>query len=148
MARSKVAESAKANGRIKLQRRFLPPSVSCQTMPSRVTEVPGSQGPKHSGSVMVPTLVPTHTSDMSCNTKFDERKKTRRREDRGRSRTRIKVRRGESKSERVGQRETRKRERVKEGFRLQYGSQASSGDGNKSEVMIFKRQRRCRAPER
>lgn len=44
-----------------------PPSVSCQTMPSRVTDVPGSQGPKHSGSVIVPTLVPTHTSDMSCN---------------------------------------------------------------------------------
>lgn len=43
-----------------------PPSVSCQTIPSKVTEVPGSQGPKHSGSVMVPTLVPTHTSDMSC----------------------------------------------------------------------------------
>lgn len=42
----------------------------------------------------------------------------------------------------------RERERVKEGFRLQYDSQASSGDGNKSEVMIFKRQRRCRAPER
>lgn len=42
-----------------------PPSVSCQTIPSRVTDVPGSQGPKHSGSVMVPTLVPTHTSDMS-----------------------------------------------------------------------------------
>lgn len=34
-------------------------------MPSSVTDVPGSQGPKHSGSVMVPTLVPTHTSDMS-----------------------------------------------------------------------------------
>ncbi|KYM96535.1 hypothetical protein ALC62_12799 [Cyphomyrmex costatus] len=31
--------------------------------------------------------------------------------------------------------------RVKKGFRLQYGSQASSGDGNKSEVMILKRQR-------
>lgn len=34
-------------------------------MPSRVTDVPGSQGPKHSGSVMVPTLVPTQTSDIS-----------------------------------------------------------------------------------
>lgn len=45
--------------------RHSPPSVSCQTIPSKVTEVPGSQGPKHSGSVMVPTLVPTHTSDMS-----------------------------------------------------------------------------------
>lgn len=42
----------------------------------------------------------------------------------------------------------REREKVKEGFRLQYGSQTSSGDGNKSEVMIFKRQRRCRALER
>lgn len=40
----------------------LPPSVSCQTIPSKVTLVPGSQGPKQSGSVMVPTLVPTHTS--------------------------------------------------------------------------------------
>ncbi len=30
---------------------FLPSSVSCHTMPSRLTLVPGSQGPKHSGSV-------------------------------------------------------------------------------------------------
>lgn len=29
----------------------LPSSVSCHTMPSRLTLVPGSQGPKHSGSV-------------------------------------------------------------------------------------------------
>lgn len=34
-----------------------PPSVSCHTMPSSVTLVPGSHGPKQSGSVMVPTLV-------------------------------------------------------------------------------------------
>lgn len=42
-----------------------PPSVSCQTMPSKVTLVPGSQGPKQSGSVIVPTLVPTQTSFVS-----------------------------------------------------------------------------------
>ena len=35
----------------------IPPSVSCHTMPSSVTLVPGSQGPKQSGSVMVPMLV-------------------------------------------------------------------------------------------
>lgn len=29
----------------------LPSSVSCHTMPSRLTLVPGSQGPRHSGSV-------------------------------------------------------------------------------------------------
>lgn len=60
------------------------------------------------------------------------------------------VNKSTAESERVGQRETREKERgrVKEGFRLQYGSQASSGDGNKSEVMILKRQRRCRAPVR
>lgn len=29
----------------------LPSSVSCQTIPSRLTLVPGSQGPRHSGSV-------------------------------------------------------------------------------------------------
>lgn len=46
---------------------YSPPSVSCQTIPSNVTEVPGSQGPRQSGSVMVPTLVPTHTSALSCN---------------------------------------------------------------------------------
>jgi hypothetical protein len=40
----------------------LPLSVSCHTIPSNVTEVPGSQGPRQSGSVTVPTLVPTHTS--------------------------------------------------------------------------------------
>ena len=39
-------------------------------MPSRVTLVPGSQGPRQSGSVMVPTLVPTHTSSMSCNNNY------------------------------------------------------------------------------
>lgn len=42
-----------------------PPSVSCQTIPSNVTEVPGSQGPKQSGSVIVPTEVPTQTSTIS-----------------------------------------------------------------------------------
>uniref|UniRef100_A0A1A9Z5A9 Uncharacterized protein n=1 Tax=Glossina pallidipes TaxID=7398 RepID=A0A1A9Z5A9_GLOPL len=42
-----------------------PPSVSCQTIPSNVTEVPGSQGPKQSGSVMVPTEVPTQISTIS-----------------------------------------------------------------------------------
>lgn len=30
---------------------FSPSSVSCHTMPSRFTLVPGSQGPRHSGSV-------------------------------------------------------------------------------------------------
>lgn len=40
-----------------------PPSVSCQTMPSSVTAVPGSHGPRHSGSVMVDALhVPTQAS--------------------------------------------------------------------------------------
>lgn len=34
-------------------------------MPSNVTEVPGSQGPRQSGSVIVPTDVPTHTSTIS-----------------------------------------------------------------------------------
>ncbi|CAL1687206.1 unnamed protein product [Lasius platythorax] len=37
-------------------------------------------------------------------------------------------------------------ERVEKGLRLQYGCQASSGDGNKREVMILKRRRWCRAP--
>lgn len=46
-----------------------PPSVSCHTMPSSVTEVPGSQGPRQSGSVIVPTEVPTHTSAVSCKLK-------------------------------------------------------------------------------
>lgn len=49
--------------------KHLPPSVSCQTMPSRVTLVPGSHGPRQSGSVIVPTLVPTHTSSMLWKTK-------------------------------------------------------------------------------
>ena len=40
----------------------IPPSVSCQTIPSRVTEVPGSSGPKQSGSVIVPISVPTLAS--------------------------------------------------------------------------------------
>lgn len=44
-----------------------PPSVSCHTMPSSVTDVPGSQGPRQSGSVIVPTEVPTHTSAVSWN---------------------------------------------------------------------------------
>jgi hypothetical protein len=39
-----------------------PPSVSCHTIPSRVTDVPGSHGPKQSGSVIVPIDVPTQTS--------------------------------------------------------------------------------------
>lgn len=34
-------------------------------MPSKVTDVPGSHGPKQSGSVIVPTDVPTHTSTIS-----------------------------------------------------------------------------------
>lgn len=40
----------------------LPSSVSCHMMPSRFTLVPGSQGPKHSGSVASATshvLTPT-----------------------------------------------------------------------------------------
>lgn len=40
----------------------LPFSVSCQTIPSRVTEEPGSIGPKHSGSVIVPVSVLTLAS--------------------------------------------------------------------------------------
>lgn len=47
-----------------------PPSVSCQTIPSNVTEVPGSQGPKQSGSVIVPTDVPTQTSTISFGSHF------------------------------------------------------------------------------
>lgn len=42
-----------------------PPSVSCQTIPSNVTDVPGSHGPRQSGSVIVPTDVPTQISTMS-----------------------------------------------------------------------------------
>jgi len=42
-----------------------PPSVSCHTIPSKVTDVPGSHGPKQSGSVMVPIDVPMQTSTMS-----------------------------------------------------------------------------------
>ena len=34
-----------------------PASVSCQTIPSRLTAVPGSQGPNHSGSVNVAASV-------------------------------------------------------------------------------------------
>lgn len=34
-------------------------------MPSNVTDVPGSQGPRQSGSVIVPTDVPTQTSTIS-----------------------------------------------------------------------------------
>lgn len=34
-------------------------------MPSNVTDVPGSHGPRQSGSVIVPTEVPTHTSTIS-----------------------------------------------------------------------------------
>lgn len=34
-------------------------------MPSSVTDVPGSHGPRQSGSVIVPTDVPTHTSTIS-----------------------------------------------------------------------------------
>ncbi|EGI66850.1 hypothetical protein G5I_04657 [Acromyrmex echinatior] len=68
----------------------------------------------------------------------------RRREDRGRSRIkRIKAwwrEQERARSDKEKQRREREEERVKEGFRLQYGSQASSGDGNKSEVMILKRQ--------
>lgn len=48
-----------------------PPSVSCQTMPSSVTEVPGSQGPKQSGSVIVPTEVPIHMSTISLGEELD-----------------------------------------------------------------------------
>ena len=40
----------------------LPPSVSCHTMPSKVTAVPGSRGPRQSGSVIVPISVPTLAS--------------------------------------------------------------------------------------
>lgn len=36
-----------------LEVRSLPWSVSCHTIPSRLTEVPGSQGPRQSGSVSV-----------------------------------------------------------------------------------------------
>lgn len=33
----------------------IPSSVSCQTIPSKLTLVPGSQGPRQSGSVTTPT---------------------------------------------------------------------------------------------
>ena len=49
----------------------LPPSVSCHTIPSKVTLVPGSQGPKQSGSVIVPTLVPVHVPVSLVNRWFD-----------------------------------------------------------------------------
>ncbi|KYN27034.1 hypothetical protein ALC57_03376 [Trachymyrmex cornetzi] len=52
----------------------------------------------------------------------------------------IENRKGRARSDKEKQRREREGERVKEGFRLQYGSQTSSGDGNKSEVMILKRQ--------
>lgn len=42
-----------------------PPSVSCHTIPSSVTDVPGSHGPRQSGSVIVPTDVPTQMSTIS-----------------------------------------------------------------------------------
>lgn len=48
-----------------------PPSVSCHTIPSKVTDVPGSHGPKWSGSVIVPTDVPTHTSTISFGSHFN-----------------------------------------------------------------------------
>ena len=42
---------------------ILPLCDSCHTIPSRLTQVPGSQGPRHSGSVTTPTLqVSTDTS--------------------------------------------------------------------------------------
>lgn len=47
-----------------------PPSVSCHTMPSSVTDVPGSHGPRQSGSVIVPTDVPTHTSAVSWKKRY------------------------------------------------------------------------------
>lgn len=57
--------------------RHSPSSVSCQTMPSRLTLVPGSQGPRHSGSVAratsqvftpterVRTMICSHGDEMS-----------------------------------------------------------------------------------
>lgn len=47
-----------------------PPSVSCHTIPSNVTDVPGSQGPRQSGSVIVPIEVPMHTSTMPLESHF------------------------------------------------------------------------------
>ena len=44
-------------------------------MPSRLTEVPGSKGPKQSGSVMVPISVPTLAS--TCKTRSQQLKKER-----------------------------------------------------------------------
>jgi len=43
------------------------PSISFHTIPSKLTCVPGSHGPKQSGSVTVPTLmlVPTQASAVS-----------------------------------------------------------------------------------
>lgn len=39
-------------------------------MPSNVTDVPGSHGPRQSGSVMVPTEVPTQMSTISFGSHF------------------------------------------------------------------------------
>jgi hypothetical protein len=51
---------------------YLPSSVSCHTIPSKLTLVPGSQGPRHSGSVTTPTshvLTPTdRVRTKSCST--------------------------------------------------------------------------------
>jgi len=46
---------------------FYLPSISFHTIPSKLTCVPGSHGPKQSGSVTVPTLmlVPTQASAVS-----------------------------------------------------------------------------------
>lgn len=50
----------------------LPSSVSCHTIPSKFTLVPGSQGPRHSGSVTTPTsqvFTPTErVRTKSCST--------------------------------------------------------------------------------
>lgn len=56
----------------KAKQTTLPSSVSCHTMPSKFTLVPGSQGPRHSGSVSIPTsqvLTPTErVRTKSCST--------------------------------------------------------------------------------
>ena len=59
-------------GKIDKNKLYLPSSVSCHTIPSKFTLVPGSQGPRHSGSVTTPTshvLTPTErVRTKSCST--------------------------------------------------------------------------------
>lgn len=63
MFRIELQPWIEAFGALMLEFMYVPFSVSCQTIPSSVTAVPGSHGPRQSGSVTVPTLqVSTATS--------------------------------------------------------------------------------------